>query len=651
MNKKYIVTLFAALIILSISARITYGEPDVEPLYYARVDYILKAKDSGSFNLNEGGVAEISAPPEPAGYRLLFLEAKFGDDGLPQNIVPVIYDHVREDKGTITSLISYSGEIKIACKSDNASFNAVVEAVYIKTTWLPITGDELKVNVEEPDEPFNFNDMVVKITIENFAPFAIGGVTSPSGLDLLSLSVQEQLPPEAVEIDPKHLYISGEALQPGVYHIKLLNGEKYVLPSAFIAIHERFNNETVGANRAKTFNVRGREGWEYLGSIVILYSLGTPRNEKSAVNLEAQLVDYVYFKDELIHIDGASFLIPPLDMKFWLKAFIVFGDSFKVENHMASQLSVIYIPIMIKKAGEWTPEGVFVNVKETNLRDVTMAYAVVQLPSYGTIEDVVTPSGESYGEYASALKPWYTQLRSIGVNDHEAFIQVKSRGAIEAGQYFFKIDWKPITILAVDSNNRPLKQAVVEIEGPTKFAATTDNDGRAKVKLYIPGEYKISVKFSNINVGNTVVGTLTDTELYIKCKVYELKIVTQNALGQALSGTEVSLILGDEVLYTGETNDKGVVVFEQVPKGAYIVQAVYKRIEKVLDIEVVKNEVVQIKLDMLFEIPYLGFAVSTFEAVSMAFIMGAAATFLLLFRRGGKHREETEAGLEVEEYG
>ena len=644
--------MLTALIVLGLLANLAYQQPGTEPLYYARIDYILKAKDSGSFNLNEGAVAEITAPPEPAGYELMYLEAKFGDEGLPKNSVPVMYDHIREDKGKITSLISSSGEIKIACKSGNASFNAIVEAVYVKTLWMPIKGDELKINVEEPEEPFNFKDMTVRVTIENYAPYAISGVIAPSGIDLLSLSAQEQLSPEAVEIDPKHLYISGEALQSGVYHVKLLKGEKYILPSAFIAIHERFINETVGANRAKTFTIRSRKGWKYLGSIVILYSLGMPKNEKTAIKLEAQLVDYVYFKDELIHIEGASFLIPPLDMKFWLKAFIVFGDSFKVDNHMSSQLNVIYIPIMIKEAGEWTPEGVFINIKETDLKDVTMAYAVVQLPSYGTIEDVVTPSGESYGEYASALKPWYTQLRSMGVNDHEAFIQVKSRGAIEAGQYFFKVDWKPVTIVAVDSNRRPLKQALVEVKGPASFTVTTDNEGKAKVKLYIPGEYKVSIKFHGVEVGSSVIGTITDTELRVECEVYELKIMTQNALGQALGGTEVSLILGDKVLYTGETNDKGIVVFDQVPKGAYIVQAVYKRIEKVQDIEVTKNEVVQIKLDMLFEIPYLGFAVSTVEAASMVFAIGAILT-LLLFKRTGRRKEETEEELEVEveEYG
>ncbi|RLE90780.1 MAG: hypothetical protein DRJ55_06490, partial [Thermoprotei archaeon] len=78
MSREYMAPMLTALIVLGLLANLAYQQPGTEPLYYARIDYILKAKDSGSFNLNEGAVAEITAPPEPAGYELMYLEAKFG---------------------------------------------------------------------------------------------------------------------------------------------------------------------------------------------------------------------------------------------------------------------------------------------------------------------------------------------------------------------------------------------------------------------------------------------------------------------------------------------------------------------------------------------------------------------------------------------
>ena len=636
--------LIALLVIPAVSSPTSSGD---RPLFYARVDYLLTAEDTGELAVTAGSVKELYAPPEPPGYKLYYVEVFF-EDGLPRNVVPVTYDSVIEERGEIKGLVSLSGDVAVTCKDGNATLKVKVKAVYLRREWVPITCSSIKLTVKEPEVPFSKEDLTVKVTIENHAPYAIVGVKGPGGVDLTDSRKQESLSPDAIQVDPKHVVLSMRELPLGDYEILLSEGEDKMLPSAFIAAHEAFHNETVPPGASRTFSVRPRKGWKQLAYIVILYSLEPARNSRSTAVVEADIVDYAYSKDEIITVKGASFLIPPLNLRFWIKAYIAFGSSFRVINGMESPLSVMYVPVLIKEAGDWTPEGVFIDVAEDEIETFSTAYIVVQVPSHGRIVDVITPSGDSYGEYRSALKPWFSALRGVGVLEDEAYIQVKAGGTVEAGEYFFKIEWKPLTLVTVDSKERPIPKATITVAGPLSLTLVTDPEGSASAVLYEPGIYDIEVSFRGYKVATVKLGTIIEGKIVIRCEVYDLTVVTVNLAGRPLEGTEVSLMTTEGVtLVTKESDEKGIAALVQIPKGRYVVRAVYKRIEKMQEVEVDGDKVVEMKLDVLFEIPFLGIPVSSFEAAAVFVVTGATALVLKLLGRGREYGEEELEELEV----
>ncbi len=637
--------LLVAILVASTAAAAASGSKG--PTFYARVDYLLTAEDSAEITLTEGAVREIAAPPEPSGYKLYYIEVFF-EGGLPKNVVPVGYDYLIEERGTVIGLVSTSGTVSIACRSENATLTVKVKAVYLKREWVKISGQSIKIKVEDPGTPFSKDNLSVKVTIENHAPYAIVGVKGPGGVDLTDARKQEAMSPDTIQVDPKHVVIQLSELPLGEYEILLAEGEEYVLPSAFIAAHEAFYNDTVQPGRTKVFRVRPPKGWKYMACVVVLYSLSPVSSSKASAYVEAEAVDLVYVRDESVSIKAASFLVPPLNLRLWVRAYIAFGDSFRVVNPMGSPVSVIYVPVIIKGAGDWTPEGVYVTVSEEEIKKFAMAYVVVQVPSYGKIVDIVTPSGDSYGEYRSALKPWFSALRGIGMLDDEAYIQVKAGSAIEAGEYFFKIEWEPITLAVVDSKGRPIAGATVELSGPLNTTVVTGADGTVTLKLYKPGVYNVGVRFRGVPVAEYTLGTIISKRIEIPCAVYDLTVVTVSLTGAPLPGTEVTLITPDgKALLSAETNDKGVAVLTQIPKGKYVVHAIYKRIEKMQDIEVSGDRVLEVKLDVLFEIPLLGIPISSFEAAAAGLSLGATAVlFKLVGRRGGEEEiEELEVAV------
>ena len=608
------------------------------PLYYARVDYMVTAEDSAEIMLRAGSIKTLSAPPEPPGYKLYYMEVLF-EDGAPPNVMPVTYDSIVEERGRVKGVVSKSGDVSITCKSGNATLTVKVKAVYLRRVWVPIKGKSITINVESPGLPYSGKDISVKVTIENHAPYAIMGVKGPDGVNYLDPRKQELTDPNAIQLDPKHLVLDMSELPLGKYEILLDEGEENVLPSAFIAVHEAFYNDSVPAGGSRVYRVRAPKGWRNLGSIVILYCLEPARNSRSTAYIEAEAVDYAYFEDEIISIKGASFLIPPLNLRFWIKAYIAFGNSFRVINPMSAPINVIYVPVHIKEAGDWTPEGVFMRVGENDIGYFAMAYAVVQIPSYGRIVDVITPSGDSYGNYRSALKPWFSALRGVGVLEDEAYIQIKSEGAVEYGEYFFKIEWSPIVFKAVDSKGRPLIKATISVNGPLNETLTTGVDGTATTKLYKPGLYDVRVEFRGVTVAEKKLGTIISRKIEIPCAVYDLTVRTVDVKGSPLVGTEVSLITPDgSTLATLETNDNGMAVFKQVPRGSYVIHALYKRIEKYDEVEVDKDKTVEVKLDVLFEIPLVNIPVSTLEAAAAMLSIGVVT--LMAKARGFRGREE-----------
>ncbi len=651
-NKRYNYKPLIILMIFSMFLMANIGNFKAAPnnvQFFAKVDYIVVSEESGEVTFNVNEIKEINAPIEPTGYKLYYMEVDF-ENGLPQDLVAVTYDKVVEKNNVILSLFSYNGVVKLAANKENITTTLRVKAYFIKREWIPLKKGELKLKIDAPSEPYTVKNLTVRVSIDNFAPFAFVGLLGPNGENLVDTIQQENMKPDAVKLDFKHIELNMKELSTGTYTLLVKEDKSFVLPNSFIVVEDQMFNTTVKASSETSFTIKQKERWKTIGAIVILYSVAPFGATNNHTRITGEMIDYVFMTENDFTVSSASFLVPPLYMKYWVKAYVVYGSWFKVQNYMKNPVNVIYIPISIKEIGKWTPQGLIADVKEADIKKAYSAYLVVQIPSFGRIKSITTPGGQAYTNYREAIKSWFSGVRSLAMLENEAYIQVKNKDSLEAGIYKVSIDWTPLTFTLVDNSGRPLTNALLTVTGENSYKTTTDVNGTAKVLIYKPGIYHVTATFKGVNVGSLDLGTVTNTEFTLKCEVYDLKVITVGTMQQSISGTEVVVkTLNGTTLDSKETNSDGIAVFTQIPKGEYVIEATYKRIHSKDIVKVYADTVHKMKLDLLFEIPGLGLPLTSSEAI--ASIVSLSTVSLLLFlarrRRSGIKEERHEIDVEM----
>jgi len=606
------------------------ASPGSGPVYFARVDYVLSVKSNVSLLLGEDQVKEIAAPPSPPGYRLYYMRVSFAS-GLPAGVALLKFDRKVEVGGKVVSLVSYDGVVKLAALAPNATVEAVVTTYYVKSRWLQLRDGEIELQVEEPPPPFTKDDLTVRISIDNHAPYKVVDVKGPGGESLLG----SEYSPDAIRVDPKHVELSFKYFEPSSYRIVVAEGEDYILPSSFLLVETAFHNDTLRPGEVRRYAVPEKLGWKSLGALVVLYSVA-PLSGKSGGSAEVvgELVDYAYMKDESVRIRAASLLVPDLNLRVWVRAYIVFGGWFEVRNGMRAALNVMYTPILIREAGAWEPDGVEVTVRESDVRDACAAYIVVQAPSYGRIAGIVTPSGDEVGGLSEGVLPWGGEYRSVRVFENEAYVQVKAFNVVEPGRYFVKIDWQPVAFKLVDDEGRPVAGAIVEVHGPLNATALSDRGGVASFKLYKPGPYSVEVKFKGVTVAAVTLGSIVSTEVPLKCRVYRVSWLVTDAWDKPLEGVEIVVRSGDALIARAVSGEGGVAEVDQIPGGTFTIQMTYKRVSAVDVEEINASGVRKAKLDVFLEIPVLGgVPLTTLETLAATSLMGGCTLGLALVRR------------------
>ncbi len=631
MRKILAVSIIAAILLMTSFVR----GADNSPQYFAKVELILSVTEENLLSFDSGNVIEIMPAMGPPGFKYLYMEVSF-PEGLPDDIAPLSFDKVVEENGVTKALLTYKDSISLASGSVNKSIPVKVTTYFVHKKWIKLSEGEIKVDVGEVSELYGAGNLTLRVVIDNFAPFAIVGVKSPEGLDLLEVEEQDMLDPDAIRVDFKHLEIDVGKVGAGTYTIIVKRDESFILPNAFVVIEDVNVNLTIGAGATRAFMIRRKNDWRAIGAIVILYSVSPDMREKDAKVL-GELIDFVFEKDGVFNIRAASFLIPPLTVSYWIKAYVVYGETFKVVNEGKNPLNIIYIPVLIKEVGEWTPEGLVANIPKNLVSNSVQAFLVVQVPSYGKIESIITPSGDVYDNYKEAVKNWFQSTRSLGILENEAYIQIKSRDALEAGRYVVKINWQPIRVKVTDNSGRPLVGAIVTASGEIEANVETNDKGYADIKLYKPGPYELRVNFRGIEVARTFLGTLVDDEIIIKCSVYDLRVEVTSVLGQALRGADISVTPTEGgFALTAETGEDGVAVFRQLPKGSYEVNVIYKRIEDRRVVELDSDTTLKIQTNVLFELPGFGIPITTFEAFAgVATVSFLGIAFALSRRKSG----------------
>lgn len=637
----YVLTL-ALAVTAALASQSATVSPEDEYIYYAKIEHFLTTSYSTSLLLDEAKVYDIQAPPPPPGYSLYYLRVSF-PKGLPKEVVPVKYSKSEVLNEEITALVSYSGIVALAASSSNVAVDAHISICYVKSGWLKLQEGEVKFKVEDPPPPFTRKDLSVKVTIDNHAPFAIVDVKDPSGESLIG----NEKTPDTLKVDYKHLELNLTYLETGEYTIYVAKGPDYVLPPSFLLVETGFREDVIRAGEAKKFGVGQKSGWRSIGAVVILYSIAPLTGRTSGgVDVTGTLVDYAYYRDDTITIRAASFLVPNINLRVWIKAYIVFGTWFEIRNNMRENVNLMYTTIFIKDAGVWTPKGVEFTIKDVDIKDAAFAYLVVQAPSYATITGVRTPSGIEVGGRFEGLLPWGNEYRDIRVNLNEAYVQVKAFDSMETGNYIFEVDWKTVNLKLVDDGDKPIIGAKVDVRGPLNISSLSDGDGVASFKLYKPGAYRFDVQFKGVTVATLALGSIVNPNITVKCDVYRASWLVVDAWDKPIQGAEVIIKNGGTVVARAVTGEEGLTETIQVPKGKFVVEGAYKRVITTRVEEINSSGPRKLKLDVLFEIPVLGgVPLTTLETAAVGVAVGGGTAGLKLLKRG-RARTVEEISLE-----
>ncbi|MCD6369360.1 MAG: carboxypeptidase regulatory-like domain-containing protein [Thermoproteales archaeon] len=647
-SKKIVVASLITLFLVSLVSVQSFSEKNVESVP-VRVNFILRKSETKKIVMSPGDEKVFSLIPAPPGYDTAFLKVA-GVDALPSSIEIKGADKIVVDEGKVLAAVSFNGTLGLVNKENSTvEVEVEIEQVFIKTVYFQLDSNGVvKINIEKPVEPFKLSELTVKLTVENYLPYRIVDVLAPNGDSLLSS--QEDFTPESISVDPHHLEIRfSDGFTAGVYSVKLVKDSEAVMPSAFLILEKDVYYESVAPGGVKKFTANETAGnnTKLLGFIVAVHATRIYSPERSNVKVLGELVDYAFYESRTFSVRASSYLIPPLDFRFWMKAFIVFGKEFTVVNTELSTVDVIYIPVYIKEIGSWKPAGLVADVTGLDVSAFKYAFLVVQLPPFAKVKNLITPGGVTLNSYIESSLPWNGQSeRDISVLSNELYIQVKNDETSEVGVYKVEIEWEKIKIQAVDSLDRPLKEATVALEQEgIIIEKTTDDNGWAEISPFKPGVFTVKVMFKDSIVFEQELIYPPATPWKIKCNVHDVIVKVKSMLGTPVSNATVAIVREDGmVLETAKTNSSGIAKLIQIPAGNYTVEIEYKRISKTVRNVVVDGSTVNLEetIDMLFEIPILGVPVKLEEGLAggVTTVALAVAIYLTRRRHGEKINEE-----------
>ncbi|ABL77756.1 carboxypeptidase-like regulatory domain-containing protein [Thermofilum pendens] len=638
---KKILGVVVLALVLPVILGAVLGEPSSTPQFYARIDITLSTEEFLTLDFGSKSIISIAGAAEPPGFSVDRVVVVF-QGGAPSGLIPVKYDSISESMGRITSISSRSGEVVVASNGFNGTVPVRVITYFRKTSWKPIKGNNITVDTSE-FTGLNLPSVRLKVTLDNYAPYSVAGVLGPSGENLLDVDLQEKLGPSVIKFDPKHVEVDVSKVGFGVYTVKLAQGEENKLPNAMLVVEDTYIETSVPAKSSKVFNLRGRTGWNPLGFIVVVYSVA-PGPLSANVRVESEMTNYVFSRAEEFDIRGASLLIPPLLMHYWIKGYIAFGQAVKVVNNENRDIQVLLVPVYYKEVGTWTPRGLIATISKADIGNAYSAFLVVQVPSIARITSIETPSGQVLQGKENYTGAWLGTWRTAVIEPGEAAVMVKNGDAVEDGTYKVNIEWRPLRVKFVDSKGYPISGVEATLKGSVSASAVSGADGVATLNVYAPGVYTLTGVYKGSNIASMVLGTLIDTDLEIKCPVYNLNVKVVNALGAPITGATVTVSNNGGFTQSMETDASGKALFQQLPGAQYTIEVNYKRISTKSTLTLTQDQDITINTGVLFEIPLLG-PITVMETLTL----GAAALLTSALYFGvRKGREEEVAEIEID---
>jgi len=191
-----------------------------------------------------------------------------------------------------------------------------------------------------------------------------------------------------------------------------------------------------------------------------------------------------------------------------------------------------------------------------------------------------------------------------------------------------------MNLVARDFSDREMKGANVTVtqNGTKVWTGTTDVVGFVAAVLPSTegvGPYDMLVYWKGSIVNETRSVNLTaDTQLVLRCEVYDLTIAVQDFFGMPLSQVKVDLVAEGKSIASNRTRFDGLLVFLQIPKGSYTLVFSYDSLQHVRK-NVVLSEFARYAVTLQVAPLWLYYGVATFAGI-------LAASVLLFSRRRRK---------------
>jgi len=150
---------------------------------------------------------------------------------------------------------------------------------------------------------------------------------------------------------------------------------------------------------------------------------------------------------------------------------------------------------------------------------------------------------------------------------------------IPEGLKTLKLPVGDVVITVVDLDGKPIGGALVKLAGAEK---KTDSQGTAIFQMVpledaagMPITYDVTVS-REVTVPASITTSRSTTSFTILYGLGTINVVVKGAAGQVLSGATVELYREGALYKTGVTDEKGVVVFADLPAGTYTVKVAWK---------------------------------------------------------------------------
>ena len=137
-----------------------------------------------------------------------------------------------------------------------------------------------------------------------------------------------------------------------------------------------------------------------------------------------------------------------------------------------------------------------------------------------------------------------------------------------------KIGYK-LRLILIDLKGRPLANAIVSLYNDKILINTTltDSKGICCFSAIPKANYTVVVYWKGYKVYKGSINVTDDVVQHVIVKVYDLKVFVKGFLGLPIKGVRVSIVSSNGLHLSSVTNEEGVALLKQLPKGIYKVTA------------------------------------------------------------------------------